>query len=90
MGIEQSLNTAHVPFDCWIVGQIEEKSDSVQRSILFEVRLEEPGRFHVDTHSCKDYRKVVFMTIEYTLSRTLDETGLTTDLGCNLWTVLRR
>lgn len=85
--MEQRPNTEYyVPFDSWIISQVEEKSDSVQRSILFEVRLEEPGCFHVYTHSRKDYREVVFVTIEYTFSRTLDETGLTTDLSRNLWT----
>jgi hypothetical protein len=72
-----------------VVGQVEEESDTVKRSILLEVLLEEASGLHVDTHSGEDDGEVVLVTVVNTLcaSWTLDEAGLTTDLGGDLRSV---
>jgi hypothetical protein len=70
----------------WVVCQVQEERNSIQRTVLLEVLLEEPGSLHVDTHGGKDDGEVVLVSVVDTLcrSRSLDEAGLSTDLGGNL------
>lgn len=37
-----------------VVGQVQEKADVVHRAILFKIRLEETGSFHVDLREIND------------------------------------
>jgi hypothetical protein len=67
-------------------GQIDEKSTVGNSSALLEVLLEEPGSFHVNTHSSKDDGEIVLVSIVNTLggSWSADQTGLSTNLGSNV------
>ena len=77
-----------------VVGQIEEKSNSIQRTVLLEILSEESSGLHVDSHSGKDDGEVVLVSIVNTLGRSsfgvslggelVDQSGLSTDLSGNL------
>lgn len=69
-----------------VVGKVEEERNTVERSVLLEVLLEEPGGLHVDSHRGEDDREVVLVAVVDTLggSRPLDEASLATDLGGDL------
>lgn len=66
--------------------QIDEKSTVGNSSTLLKVLLEEPGGFHVNTHSGKDNGEIVLVSIVDTLgsSWSADQTGLSTNLGSNV------
>ena len=66
--------------------QIDEKGTVGDSSTLLKVLLEEPGGFHVNTHSSEDDREIVLVTIVNTLgcSWSIDQTGLSTNLGSNV------
>jgi hypothetical protein len=68
----------------WVVGQVEEEGDSVERAVLLKVLSEEARRLHVDTHGGKDDGKVVVMIVVNALTGLGDETRLPTDLRGNL------
>jgi hypothetical protein len=69
-----------------VVGQVEEQSHTIQRTVLFKVLLEISSGLHVDTHGGEDDGEVVLVTVVDSLgrSRTVDEPGLTTDLSGDL------
>jgi hypothetical protein len=69
-----------------VVCQVEEERRPVERTVLLEVRLEEPSGLHVDSHGSEDDREVVLVTVVNTFARSwsLDETGLSTDLSGDL------
>ena len=76
-----------------VVGQVHEQGDSVQTTVLLKVLLEESSSLHVDTHGSEDDGEVVGVSVVDTLGGTravnlgtgsVDETGLTTDLGGDL------
>lgn len=67
-----------------VIGEIEEESDTVQRTVFFEIRLKEPCGFHIHAHGRKDDGEVVRGPVEHILRRAFDEAGLSTDLGGNL------
>jgi hypothetical protein len=67
----------------WIVGQVQEERDTLHTAVFFEISGEESTRLHVHTHSCEHNREVLLVSIMYALCGLLDETGLTTNLGCN-------
>jgi hypothetical protein len=63
-----------------IIRQVQEKRHSFQRSILLEISSKETTGFQVDTHSCKNDRKVLLMTVVNILCGTLNKTCLTANL----------
>jgi hypothetical protein len=67
-----------------IVGQVQEQSDTLQTSILLEISGEETSSFQVDTHSSKDNREILLVSIMCTLIRDtllLNQTSLSTNLS---------
>jgi hypothetical protein len=84
LGRGKSQTRGNDSLDGRVVGEIQEERDSVQRSVLFEIRFEESRRFHVDTHSREYYREVVLVTVQRVFGWTLDETGLSADLRGDL------
>lgn len=77
-----------IPHSRRVIGQVKEEGDTVKRAILLEVLLEEARSLHVHTHSSKHDAEVVLVIIVHALAstRALDQTSLTTNLGCNLKT----
>jgi len=67
-----------------VVRKVEEERYTVERAVLLEVGLEEACGLHVYTHRRKHDREVFFMAVVHVLRWTLDETGLSADLGGNL------
>lgn len=69
-----------------IRGQVDEEGTVADTSALLEVLLEESSSLHVNTHSSEDDGEVVLVTVVNALasSRSLDKTGLSTDLSSNL------
>lgn len=72
------------PLDRRIVSKVKEKRDTIETAVRLKIFLEEPGRFHVHTHSGEHDRKIVFMTIMHVFGGTLDKSCLPYDLGGNL------
>mmetsp|Transcript_38540 Transcript_38540/g.97013 ORF Transcript_38540/g.97013 Transcript_38540/m.97013 type:complete len:354 (-) Transcript_38540:194-1255(-) len=66
-----------------IVGQVQEESHTLQRAVLLEILLEETSSLRVHTHRSENNRKVVLVIIHHTLTGSLHQTGLTTDLSSN-------
>ena len=70
-----------------IVGEVEEEGGAPQAAVLFEIAGEEAGGFQVHTHSGEYDSEVVLVAVVYALvagTLTLDETGLSANLGGNL------
>lgn len=65
-----------------IVGQVQEQSNLLQRTVFLKIAREETTSFQVDPHGCEDDREVVIVPVVDTLvvSWALDKTSLTTDL----------
>ena len=71
-------------FDGGVVRKVEEERYTVERAVLLKVRLEKSRGLHVHTHRREHDREVLFVAVVYVLRWTLDETGLSADLGGNL------
>jgi len=70
-----------------IVCQVQEQGHTLQTAVLLEISGEETSSFQVNTHSCENNRKVVFVSIVCSLIRDallLDQTSLSTNLSSNL------
>ena len=72
-----------------LVCQVDEHGDTLERSVLFEILLEESGGLHVDTHGCEHNGEVVLVAVEYAFGGSLHETGLSTDLCGDLGRVVK-
>ena len=66
-----------------IVRQVQEQGDTLERAVLLEIACEESTCLQVDTHSSENNREVVLVVIVDTLSGSLHEGSLTTNLGSN-------
>lgn len=77
---------AHVGHSRRVGSQVDEKGTVRNGTALFKVLLEESGSLHVDTHGSEDDGEVVLVAIVNTLGRSwsLDQTGLSTNLGGDL------
>jgi hypothetical protein len=71
-------------FDRRVIREVQEQGDTIKRTILLKVPLEEARSFSVGTHSGKHNAEVVLMAVVYIFRGALDQTSLTTDLGGNL------
>ena len=71
-------------FNGGVVGQVQEQSDTIQTSVLLKVLFEIPGSLHVHTHSGKNDREVVLVSIVYVLGWALHEARLPHDLRSDL------
>lgn len=65
----------------WVIGQVQEERDTFQGTVLFEIPGEESTRFQVHTHSSKNDREVLFVTVMNILSWSLNETSLSANLS---------
>lgn len=67
-----------------IVGKVEEKSDTLQGTVLLEIAGEESGSLQVDTHGTENDGEVLLVAVVDTLvgdTLLLDETSLSANLG---------
>jgi hypothetical protein len=65
-------------------GQVQEQGDTLHRTVLLEIVLEEAGSFHVNTHSSENNVEVIFVVVlDGRVTLKLDETSLSANLGGN-------
>lgn len=74
------MNTKHLR---WIVGQVEEESDTLHTAVLLKISGEEAAGLQVDTHGTKDNGEIVLVSIVYTFGRLSNQASLSTNLGGN-------
>jgi hypothetical protein len=84
LGCRECQSRRDNPLDGRIVCVIKEERDTIQRSILLKVLLEETRSLHVHTHRRKDNGEVVLVSIVHVLRGSLDQARLSYDLRCNL------
>ena len=83
-GRGQSQARRDDPLNGGIVGQVEEETDVLHGTVLFEVLLEESSGLHVDSHSGENDGEVILVIIQNRFSGQANQRSLTTDLGGNL------
>jgi hypothetical protein len=66
---------------------VQKECDTVQTSVLFEIRFEETRCLHVYTHGREDNGEIILVPIMDILRWALYKAGLTADLGGDLWRV---
>jgi hypothetical protein len=64
-----------------VVCQVQEQSDALHATVLFEIPGKEAARFQVDTHGTENDGEVVIVVIVYTLRRLPDQTSLSANLS---------
>lgn len=77
----QSQTGGDDSFNGGIVCQVQEKTHVLHGAVFFEILLEEPSGFHVDTHSGEHDGEIVLVIVQNGFARHLDKTSLPTDLG---------
>ena len=63
-----------------IICQVQKECDSLHASTLLKISCEKPTRLHIDTHSSKNNREILLVTIVDVLGRLIDQASLTTYL----------